>query len=62
MKTRDQLLAELREREYEVFDRAIDVQVSALRRKIGDDPKAPRFIRTVRSAGYMLVDPEAPGW
>ena len=60
VKTRDHLLAEIREREYEVFDRAIDVQVSALRRKLGDDPKEPRFIRTVRSAGYMLVDPNAP--
>ena len=59
VKTRDHLLAEIRDREYEVFDRAIDVQVSALRRKLGDDPKAPRFIRTVRSAGYMLVEPES---
>ena len=58
VKTRDHLLAEIRDREYEVFDRAIDVQISALRRKLGDDPKNPRFIRTVRSAGYMLVDPE----
>ena len=60
VKTRDHLLAEIRDREYEVFDRAIDVQVSALRRKLGDDPKTPRFIRTVRSAGYMLVEPESP--
>ena len=60
VKTRDHLLAEIRDREYEVFDRAIDVQISALRRKLGDDPKNPRFIRTVRSAGYMLVDPQAP--
>ena len=58
VKTRDHLLAEIRDREYEVFDRAIDVQISALRRKIGADPKNPRFIRTVRSAGYMLVNPE----
>ena len=57
VKTRDHLLEEIRDREYEVFDRAIDVQVSSLRRKLGDDPKEPRFIRTVRSAGYMLVDP-----
>lgn len=60
VKTRDGLLAEIRDREYQIFDRAIDVQISALRRKLGDDPKAPRFIRTVRSAGYMLVDPDAP--
>ena len=58
VKTRDHLLAEIRDREYEVFDRAIDVQVSALRRKLGDDPKSPRFIRTVRSAGYMLINPD----
>ena len=60
VKTRDHLLAEIRDREYEVFDRAIDVQVSALRRKLGDDPKSPRFIRTVRSAGYMFMDPDFP--
>jgi DNA-binding response OmpR family regulator len=60
VKTRDALLSEVRDREWEVFDRAIDVQISALRRKLGDDPKAPRFIRTVRSVGYMLIDPNAP--
>ena len=60
VKTRDALLSEIRDREWEVFDRAIDVQISALRKKLGDDPKTPRFIRTVRSAGYMLVDPDAP--
>ncbi|MGC3990644.1 MAG: response regulator transcription factor [Chthoniobacteraceae bacterium] len=60
VKTRDHLLAEIRDREYEIFDRAIDVQISALRKKLGDDPRQPRFIRTVRSAGYMLVDPNSP--
>jgi DNA-binding response OmpR family regulator len=29
-----------------------------LRKKLGDDPKAPRFIRTVRTAGYLLIDPD----
>jgi DNA-binding response OmpR family regulator len=57
VKTRDHLLEEIRDRDYEVFDRSIDVHISALRRKLGDDPKVPRFIRTVRSAGYMLIDP-----
>ncbi len=57
IKTRDQILEEIRDREYEIFDRSIDVHISALRRKLGDDPKQPRFIRTVRSAGYMLVNP-----
>jgi len=59
VKSRDSLLAEIRERDWDVFDRTIDVHVSSLRRKLGDDPSAPRFIRTVRSAGYMLVDPDA---
>jgi DNA-binding response OmpR family regulator len=60
VKTRDQLLEEIRERDYEVFDRSIDVHISALRKKLGDDAKSPRFIRTFRSAGYMLIHPESP--
>jgi len=58
VKSREQLLEEIRDRNYEVFDRSIDVHISALRRKLGDDPKTPRFIRTVRTAGYMLIDPD----
>jgi len=59
IKTRDQLLEEIRARNYEVFDRSIDVHISALRKKLGDDPREPRFIRTVRSAGYLLINPDA---
>ena len=58
VKSREQLLEEIRDRNYEVFDRSIDVHISALRKKLGDDPKAPRFIRTVRTAGYLLIDPD----
>ena len=54
VKTRDALLDEIRDRNYEVFDRSIDVHISALRKKLGDDPKNPRFIRTVRAVGYIL--------
>lgn len=54
--SRDFLLDEIAGRDYEVFDRSIDVHISSLRKKLGDDPKTPKFIRTVRSAGYMLVD------
>ncbi len=57
VKTRERLLEEIRDREYEVFDRSIDVHISLLRKKLGDDAKTPRFIRTVRAAGYMLIDP-----
>lgn len=59
VKTREQLLEEIRERDYDVFDRSIDVHSSALRKKLGDDPKTPRYIRTLRSAGYMLINPDA---
>ena len=58
VKTREQLLDEIRDREWQVFDRSVDVHISALRRKLGDDAKHPRFIRTYRAAGYMLVDPD----
>jgi len=58
VKSRERLLEEIRDRNYEVFDRSIDVHISALRKKLGDDPKAPRFIRTVRTAGYLLIDPD----
>jgi len=58
VKSREQLLDEIRNRNYEVFDRSIDVHISALRKKLDDDPREPRFIRTVRSAGYMLIRPE----
>jgi two-component system phosphate regulon response regulator OmpR len=35
--------------------RAVDVQVTRLRRKIEDDPKAPRYLQTVRGVGYRLA-------
>jgi DNA-binding response OmpR family regulator len=47
-------LNEVADRNFDVFDRSIDVHISSLRRKLGDDPKSPRFIITVRSAGYMM--------
>jgi DNA-binding response OmpR family regulator len=58
VKSRESLLDECRDRNYEVFDRSIDVHISALRRKLGDDAKEPRYIRTIRSAGYLLAGPE----
>src|SRR5436309_15973408 len=51
VKTREALLDEIRDRNYEVFDRSVDVHISELRKKLGDDTKTPDFIRTVRSAG-----------
>jgi DNA-binding response OmpR family regulator len=59
VKTREQLVDEIRDREYEVFDRSVDVHISALRKKLHDDAREPRYIRTLRAAGYMMIDPEA---
>ncbi|MBN1850585.1 MAG: response regulator transcription factor [Deltaproteobacteria bacterium] len=55
--SRDQLLDAVAGRSYEVFDRSIDVHISSLRRKLGDDSRNPKFIKTVRSAGYMFIIP-----
>ena len=54
VKTREQLLLEAADRNFDVFDRSIDVHIASLRKKLGDDAKMPRFIVTIRSAGYMM--------
>jgi DNA-binding response OmpR family regulator len=54
--SRDQLLMRTRNREWEPFDRSIDIRIGRLRRKVEPDAKAePVCIRTVRNAGYMYV-------
>ena len=52
--SRDQLLDLSQGREADPFDRSIDVQVSRLRQRRGDDPRSPAFIKTVRGEGYVL--------
>ena len=52
---REQLLYLARGSAEESFDRSIDVQISRLRAKLGDDPKNPRLLKTVRGLGYMLT-------
>ena len=59
VKTREQLLLDAADRDLEAFDRSIDVHISSLRKKLGDDARSPRFIVTVRSAGYMMAKPGA---
>ena len=54
IRTRDQLLQETAARPQNVFDRSIDVHISSLRKKLGDDPRNPEYIVTVRNTGYML--------
>ena len=53
--SRDKLMELARGREYEVFDRAIDVQISRLRKLVEDDPAKPRYIQTVWGFGYVFV-------
>ena len=54
--SRDQLLMQTRKREWEPFDRSIDIRIGRLRRKVEPEPDGePKTIRTVRNAGYMFV-------
>ena len=52
---RDQLVDLTQGREADALDRSIDVQVSRLRHRLGDDPRDPRLIKTVRGEGYVLA-------
>ncbi|GAU09887.1 response regulator transcription factor [Desulfoplanes formicivorans] len=56
--TREQLLDAVSGRNYEVFDRSVDVHISSLRRKLGEDPRNPGFIQTVRKVGYLFKKAE----
>ena len=53
---RETLLAEAGRSDVTVNDRTVDVHVSHLRRKLGDDPRSPRIIKTVRGVGYVFAD------
>ncbi len=54
--SRDFIMESLKGYEWEVYDRSIDVAISRVRAKLGDNPGSPRFIKTVRGAGYMFID------
>jgi two-component system response regulator RstA len=54
--TRDKICSALRGFEYDGLDRSIDLRITRLRRKLGDDGKHPQKIKTIRSAGYLLVN------
>jgi DNA-binding response OmpR family regulator len=58
--SREQLMEFARGSAEDAFDRSVDVHVSRLRQKLGDDPKRPRLIKTVRGAGYVLSGEETP--
>jgi DNA-binding response OmpR family regulator len=53
--SRDELLQNLKGMDSEAFNRTVDITISRLRQKLGDDPKSPRFIKTIWGNGYMFV-------
>ena len=57
--SREKLMELARGREYEVFDRSLDVQISRLRKLIETDPSSPRYIQTVWGLGYVFI-PDGP--
>jgi len=57
--TREQLSRDVCGVEYDGLDRTIDVRVGRLRAKMGDDAKSPRWIKSIRSVGYLFIEPEA---
>ena len=59
--SRDQLLAQLAHREFDIEDRSIDLRVSRLRRRLEDHARDPRYIRTVRNEGYVFAMPVSHG-
>jgi DNA-binding response OmpR family regulator len=52
---RDALLSEAGRGDVTVSDRTVDVHISHLRQKLGDDPRSPKKIKTIRGVGYVLV-------
>jgi two-component system phosphate regulon response regulator OmpR len=57
--SRDQLLNLAHNRDWEPFDRSIDIRITRLRRKIEPEPKKPQIIKTVRGAGYIFLAAQA---
>jgi DNA-binding response OmpR family regulator len=53
--SRERIIEGTHDINWAAFDRSIDVLISRLRQKLGDDPKKPTFIRTVRGVGYSFV-------
>ncbi|WP_455223021.1 response regulator [Kaarinaea lacus] len=56
--TRDQLLNLTQNRDWDPYDRSIDIRITRLRKKIEPDPEKPQVIKTVRGIGYMFVGSE----
>lgn len=57
--SRDQLMTLTRNRDWDPFDRSIDIRIARLRKKVEADPDNPKSIKTMRGVGYMFVPPRA---
>jgi DNA-binding response OmpR family regulator len=57
---RDRILQELRGMDSDAFNRSVDITMSRIRQKLGDDPKAPTYIKTVWGAGYVFIGEADP--
>ena len=60
--TRDQLLDMAHSRDWDPFDRSIDIRITRIRRKIEQDPAKPQTIKTVRGKGYIFVPDQEKGY
>jgi DNA-binding response OmpR family regulator len=58
--TREQMLDTLRGIDWEAYNRSVDIAVSRLRQKLGDDPKRPRYIKTIWGTGYLFLPTPRP--
>ncbi|MHB8483021.1 MAG: response regulator [Nitrospiria bacterium] len=54
---RDDIMDELKGIDWEVFNRSIDIAISRLRQKLKDNPKNPKFLKTIWGEGYMFISP-----
>ena len=52
---RERLMELARGEDYASFDRSVDVHISRIRKKLGDDPRDPRWLKTVRGVGYTIA-------
>ncbi len=59
--SREHLFELTRQGEFEAYDRAIDIQIARIRKKLGDDPRDPQLIKTVRGVGYMFCGEVSTG-
>jgi DNA-binding response OmpR family regulator len=55
--SRAELARDVCGQQYDPLDRTIDVRIARLRAKLGDDPKAPRWIKSIRGVGYLFIQP-----